>query len=171
MAGGRGDSQAALPVQDLARRLRVLLDRDGGDFTRTLRLGLTRFEPAVRRELTSGVGRTRACGSSATLLRPRRSRWGVRSPSRRSRARRLLLEDWADPTKLADTETRMMAVLEDLELTELATSIKGLSPVGAAAILAETGDLSRFTTSRAVVKHAGLAPRQRSPAPSPAAPS
>ena len=55
----------------------------------------------------------------------------------------------------------MVAVLDDLQLTELACSIKGLSPVGAAAILAETGDLRRFTSSRAVVKHAGLAPRQR----------
>ena len=47
------------------------------------------------------------------------------------------------------------------ELTELVTSIDGLSPVGAAAILAETGDLHRFTSARAVVKHAGLAPRER----------
>ena len=37
----------------------------------------------------------------------------------------------------------------------------GLSAVGAAAILAETGDLNRFTSARAVVKHAGLAPRER----------
>ena len=55
----------------------------------------------------------------------------------------------------------MVAVLDDLQLTELACSIEGLSPVGAAAILAETGDLRRFTSSRAVVKHAGLAPRER----------
>ena len=55
----------------------------------------------------------------------------------------------------------MASVLDDLELTELACSIPGLSPVGAAAILAETGDLRRFTSSRAVVKHAGLAPRER----------
>ena len=73
-----------------------------------------------------------------------------------------LIEDWDTArAKLADTEARMVAVLEDLQLTELACSIKGLSPVGAAAILAETGDLRRFTSSRAVVKHAGLAPRQR----------
>ena len=39
--------------------------------------------------------------------------------------------------------------------------IDGLSPVGAAAILAQTGDLRRFTSARAVVKHAGLAPRER----------
>ena len=73
-----------------------------------------------------------------------------------------VLEDWDDArTKLADTETRMVAVLDELELTELVTSIDGLSPVGAAAILAETGDLTRFTSARAVVKHAGLAPRER----------
>lgn len=55
----------------------------------------------------------------------------------------------------------MTAVLDQLQLTELVTSIEGLSPVGAAAILAETGDLHRFTSARAVVKHAGLAPRER----------
>jgi transposase len=35
-----------------------------------------------------------------------------------------------------------------------------MSVVGAAAILAETGDPRRFTTARAVIKHAGLAPRE-----------
>lgn len=55
----------------------------------------------------------------------------------------------------------MVAVLDSLGLTELVTSIPALSPVGAAAILAETGDLSRFTHARAVVKHAGLAPTAR----------
>ena len=55
----------------------------------------------------------------------------------------------------------MVAVLDQLEFTQLVTSIDGLSPVGAAAILAETGDLHRFTSARAVVKHAGLAPRER----------
>jgi transposase len=72
-----------------------------------------------------------------------------------------VIEDWDHAhAKLADTETRMVAVLDELQLTELATSIDGLSPVGAAAILAETGDLNRFTSARAVVKHAGLAPRE-----------
>jgi transposase len=50
----------------------------------------------------------------------------------------------------------MAAALE--ELTELVTPIHGLSPVGAAAILAEAGDPTRFATARALVKHAGLAP-------------
>jgi transposase len=74
----------------------------------------------------------------------------------------LPLQDWADTqAKLADTETRMTAVLDELQLTTLATSIHGLSPVGAAAILAETGDPHRFATARALVKHAGLAPREK----------
>ncbi len=55
----------------------------------------------------------------------------------------------------------MVAVLDELGLTDLATSIAGLSPVGAAAILAETGDPRRFATARALVKHAGLAPREK----------
>jgi transposase len=55
----------------------------------------------------------------------------------------------------------MTGVLEELGLTALVTSITGLSPVGAAAILAETGDPRRFATARALVKHAGLAPREK----------
>ncbi|MEV6603163.1 IS110 family transposase [Kutzneria sp. NPDC051319] len=46
--------------------------------------------------------------------------------------------------------------------TTCVTSIVGLSAVGAAAILAETGDPTRFTTARALVKHACPAPRERS---------
>src|SRR5215813_2798650 len=55
----------------------------------------------------------------------------------------------------------MTTILDDLRLTELVTSITGLSAIGAAAILAETGDPTRFTTARALVKHAGLAPREK----------
>ena len=53
----------------------------------------------------------------------------------------------------------MVEVLDQLELTELVTSIPGVSAVGAAAVLAETGDPARFDTPRALVKHAGLCPR------------
>ena len=55
----------------------------------------------------------------------------------------------------------MTSVLDELQLTELVTSITGLSAIGAAAILAETGDPHRFATARALVKHAGLAPREK----------
>jgi len=53
----------------------------------------------------------------------------------------------------------MVTVLDDLGLTSLITTIAGLTPVGAAAVLAETGDPARFATGRALVKHAGLCPR------------
>jgi transposase len=62
----------------------------------------------------------------------------------------LLLADWRDTqARLADTEQRMVTVLGELGLAELATSITGLSAVGAASVLAETGDPRRFTTGRA----------------------
>jgi transposase len=59
---------------------------------------------------------------------------------------------------LAEVETRMASVLGELGLAELVTSIPGLSVVGAA-ILAETGDPARLDDAKAVVKHAGLCPR------------
>ena len=55
----------------------------------------------------------------------------------------------------------MLAVLDELGLTRLVTSITGMSAVGAAAILAETGDPNRFATARALDGHAGLAPREK----------
>jgi transposase len=141
----------------------VVMDRDGGDLDRTRRLGAARFEHAVRREVTRR-GKVRPC-----LRIVRKLFTALADPAgvlahRPAAFERIawVIDDWDHAkTKLADTEIRMVAVLDALELTELATSIDGLSPVGAAAILAETGDLTRFTSARAVVKHAGLAPRER----------
>jgi transposase len=73
----------------------------------------------------------------------------------------LALGDWRDiRARLADIEARMCAVLEDLGPAELVTTIAGLTVAGAAAILAESGDPARFATPRALVKHAGLCPRE-----------
>jgi transposase len=70
------------------------------------------------------------------------------------------LADWERAqAQRAEVEARMLRVLDDLGLVELVTSIDGLSAVGAAAILAETGDPARFDTPRTWVKHAGLCPR------------
>jgi len=70
------------------------------------------------------------------------------------------LDDWRRALDaLAEAESRMAQVMTQLGLDELACSIEGLSVVGAAAILAETGDPSRFDNPRTWVKHAGLAPR------------
>lgn len=141
----------------------VILDRDGGDLARTRRLGLARFEKAVRREITKRGGQRPCLRIVRKLYTALADPTGVLAHRRGALERvQLLLEDWAETQrKLADTETRMTTVLDELGLTELATSIHGLSPVGAAAILAETGDPTRFTTARALVKHAGLAPREK----------
>jgi transposase len=141
----------------------VVMDRDGGDLARTRRLGAARFEHAVRKEVTRR-GKVRPC-----LRIVRRLFAALTDPAgviahRPGAFERLAwtLSDWGHArAKLAEAESRMVAVLDQLELTDLACSIAGLSPVGAAAILAETGDLHRFTSARAVVKHAGLAPREQ----------
>ena len=141
----------------------VIAGRDRADFTRTRRLGAARFELAVRREITRR-GRQKPClrivrGLFAALADPA----GViaHRPGVLERVQ-LLLEDWQHAKdRLADTEQRMAAVLDELGLTGLVTSITGLSAVGAAAILAETGDPRRFATARALARHAGLAPREK----------
>jgi hypothetical protein len=77
----------------------------------------------------------------------------------------LVLADWQHTNaRLADTEARMVGVLDARGLTGLVTSIPGLSAVGAAVILAETGDLTRFASARSVVKHAGLNPAENTSA-------
>ena len=64
--------------------------------------------------------------------------------------------------QITEVEARMLGVLDALGLTELVTTIPGVSPVGAATILAESGDPTRFSSARALVKHAGLCPRDNS---------
>jgi transposase len=74
---------------------------------------------------------------------------------------RWVLADWRNTkSRLAEVQTRMLQTLDELELTELVSSIPGVSALGAAAILAEAGDLTRFDSPRALVKHAGLCPRE-----------
>jgi transposase len=141
----------------------VILDRDGGHLERTRRLGATRFEQAVRREITKRGGQKPSLRILRSLYQALSDPAGViaHRPGALERTQ-LLLEDWAHTQrKLADTEHRMVTVLDELGLTELVTSITGISAVGAATILAETGDPNRFATARALVKHAGLAPREK----------
>ena len=59
--------------------------------------------------------------------------------------------------QLRAVEADMAAVLGELGLSRLA-DIPGLTAVGAAAILAETGDPRRYDSSSSLVKHAGLSP-------------
>jgi transposase len=59
--------------------------------------------------------------------------------------------------QLRAVEADMVAVLGELGLARLA-GIPALSAVGAAAILAETGDPRRYDSSSSLVKHAGMSP-------------
>src|SRR3954447_14390256 len=110
-----------------AAALWVLLDRDGGDFTRTRRLGLARFEQQVRREITRRGGQKPCLRIVRKLYSALADPTGVLAhrPGALERVQ-LLLQDWADTqAKLLDTEVRMVAVLEELQLSELVTSIHG----------------------------------------------
>jgi hypothetical protein len=116
----------------------VVVDRDRGELARTRRLGLARFERAVHREISRRGGQK----PSLRILRALFTALGWNACS------------CCSPTggtpqrKLADTEQRMTGVLDELEPTGLVTSIPGLSAVGAAAILAETGGLPRIFAVR-----------------------
>lgn len=143
--------------------LTVIVRRDGGDLARTRRLGPARFERAVRAEMVRRGG-VRACLRIVRRLFAALTDQAGVMAHRPAVFERIewTMSDWDEArAKLADVEARMTAVLDELGLTRLVTSIDGLSPIGAAAILAQTGDLTRFTSARAVVKHAGLAPRER----------
>jgi transposase len=141
----------------------IVCDRDGGDLSRTRRLGLARFEQLVRREIIKRGGQKPCVRITRKLFTALADPAGVLAHRRGGLERvQLLLADWAeDQRRPVDTETRMLAVLDELHPTELVSSIDGVSPVGAAAILAETGDPKRFVSARALVKHAGLAPREK----------
>jgi transposase len=146
----------------------VVLDRVGasGDLSVIRRWGWSRFAAAVRRELPRhGATRwysaiVRAVFDAATD--PVRAAAGVSSQRAGALERtRFALADLAHArAETAVVEARMVEVLDELGLTKLVTSIPGLSAVGAAAILAETGDPTRFSSARALVKHAGLCPRE-----------
>lgn len=160
---------AVEPLESASWRaaLTVVLDRvaDTGDLSMIRRSGWSRFATAVRRELPrQGTPRwhspiVRAVFTAATD--PIQAGIGVLEQRAGALERvRFALDDLAHArAELAVVEARMRTALDDLGLTDLVTSIRGLSAVGAAAILAETGDPRRFSSARALVKHAGLCPR------------
>lgn len=158
---------AAEPLDSLTWRaaVQVALDRSGGDPATLSRLGQARFARAVTGELARWGGQrrclriVRAVWTAATSPQALQLGVGSQRPGALERAS-LTLDDWHHALgQLAEAEQRMTGILDQLQLTGLVCSIPGLGAVGAAAILAETGDLARFDTARALVKHAGLCPR------------
>src|SRR5260221_13900548 len=124
-------------------------------------MGGGRFPGAGGREVARGGGARAVLGNGRAVFGALADPAGVTAhrPGALERAD-LAMADWHDTReRLADTEQRMVTVLDELGLTELVTTIAGLTPVGAAAILAETGDPARFASPRSLVKHAGLCPR------------
>lgn len=124
-----------LPVEELAAQAKPLLTRWGGK--RLNHAILHRLHHSASQP--GGVRAERAAASERATL---------------------TTHDWLDAsTRQRDTEARMIAVLDELDLTRIIRTLPGLSLTGAASTLAETGDPNRFTHPRAWVKHAGLCPR------------
>ena len=119
--------------------LAVVLDRCDGHPERLARLGLARFEAAVRRELPRWGGSRRRRAIIEAVFIALVDPTGVMAQRRGAleRARWVLADRRAAKTRLAEVEARMVEVLDELGADRLVTSIPGLCAVGAAAILAE----------------------------------
>ena len=126
-----------------------------------LAMGFDAFAAAVRDELGRWGGTRRNHRILQAIWQAAQAPGGVATERTAACERAAYaLADWHHAlAQLADVEARMVGVLDALELSELVTTIAGLSVVGAAAILAETGDPARFDCARTWVKHAGLCPR------------
>jgi transposase len=156
---------AAKPLDSLTWRaaLSVTLRRvaDSGDLTSLAAGGPAAFARAVGAELGRWGGQRRSHRILGAVWAATGDPAGVpaQRPGALERAG-FALGDWHHALdQLAIVEQHMVAALEEFGLTGLVATIPGLSAVGAAAILAETGDPTRFDHARALVKHAGLCPR------------
>jgi hypothetical protein len=153
---------ARFPLDSLTWR--AAMSVTGCDPARIRALGLDGLLEAVRAELPRWGTRRPYRPILAALHEAAADRRGVpaQRPGGLERAAFALADLGHAQGQRDQVETLMIGVLDELGLTELVTSIPGLSAVGGAAILAETGDLTRFDSGRAVVKHAGLCPRENS---------
>jgi transposase len=140
--------------------VQVATARCGADPGKLAAAGLDGFTALVRDAL-AGWGGIRvfrpACGRVFAALTDTE---GVVVSSRRGLLRRVA-DELGDlqrtRAQLRAVEADMVAVLDELGLSRLG-GIPGLTAVGAAAILAETGDPRRYDSSSSLVKHAGLSP-------------
>jgi transposase len=140
----------------------VVTSRCGGRPEKLAAMGLPSFNAAVRGAL-GGWGGQRVAGQVCrAVFAALTDTEGVIVTHRRGLLRRCAgeLDDLQRVrAQLRETEADMTAVLGGLGLSRLG-DIPGLTVVGAAAVLAETGDPRRYDSSSSLVKHAGLSPAE-----------
>jgi transposase len=153
---------AARPLESVSwlAGMAVITARCCGQPGRLRKMGYEKFLAAVRRELPRWGGKFVRHLIVKGLWEALADAGGVAAQRPGALERlHLLLEDWRLlRARLAGTEARMTGLLDELGLAELVASIDGVSALSGAVMLAETGDPARFTSGRAVVKHAGLNP-------------
>jgi transposase len=142
--------------------LQLVTARCGADPGTLAAMGWQAFTALVRGAV-AGWGGKRAYGPICVrVFDALTSTEGVVVSSRRGLLRRCA-DELGDlqriRAQLRQVEADMVAVLGELGLSRVA-DIPALSAVGAAAILAETGNLHRYDGSSAVVKHAGMSPSE-----------
>lgn len=149
---------AAKPLESLTWRAAMAVSSDPAEI---VAMGHDAFVAAVAVELSHWGGQRRSHRILEAIWAAAQAPGGVERerPAAVERAA-FAVADWRRAQDEIDAvEARMLAVLAVLGLTELVTTVEGLSAVGAAAILAEAGDPARFDCARTWVKHAGLCPR------------
>ena len=142
--------------------VQVVTSRCGGQPGRLAVMGDEAFTAAVR-DAQRGWGGQKAWGTICRrVFAALTDTEGVVVSCRRGLLRRCA-DELGDlqrtRAQLRQAEADMVAVLGELGLSRLG-DIPGLSAVGAAAILAETGDPCRYDSSSSLVKHAGLSPSE-----------
>jgi transposase len=140
--------------------MQVVTSRCGGQPEKLAAIGLAEFTALVRQAVAGWGGQRPASLVCRAVFAALASTEGVVVSHRRALLRRCA-DELGDlqrtRAQLRAVEADMAAVLGELGLSRLA-DIPGLTAVGAAAILAETGDPRRYDSSSSLVKHAGLSP-------------
>jgi transposase len=151
-------SVAAKPLDSLTWRAAMRVSTDPAQIAA---LGYEAFAARVGEQLRALGGRRRNHRIMRALLAAARAPGGIAAERQAvcERAAFVLGDHERALAELAAVEARMLATLEALGLRALCESVDGLSALGAAAILAETGDPARFGGPRSWPKHAGICPR------------
>jgi transposase len=140
--------------------MQLVTSRCGGQPARLAAMGEEAFTAAVRAAVRDWGGQKAWGPISRRIFAALTDTEGVVAWSRRGLLRRVA-DELGDlrriRAQLRATEADMVAVLAELGLSRLA-DIPALTAVGAAAILAETGDPRRYDGSSSLVKHAGMSP-------------